>query len=97
MIDIFSLGYGTKEALLLERKVISVACTSDQMTNLESICHSTVEEDINLRRWAGLESGENGVVSTPHNDGSKEMGEEEVEEPLDASANDVLKDLLNSG
>ena len=97
VIDIFSLGYGTKEALLLQRKVISVACTSDQMTDLESLCHSTLEEDINLRRWAGLESRENDGVSIPHNDSNKEMGEEEVEEPLDASADDILKNLQNSG
>ena len=97
VIDIFSLGYGTKEALLLQRKVISVACTSDQMTDLESLCHSTLEEDINLRRWAGLESRENDGVSIPHNDSNKEMGEEEVKEPLDASADDILNNLQNLG
>ncbi|MCO5572911.1 hypothetical protein L7F22_026672, partial [Adiantum nelumboides] len=50
VVDIFSLGYGTKEALLQQRKVISVACTNKQMTELEALCHSTMDEDDDLKR-----------------------------------------------
>ena len=37
VIDIFSLGYGTREALQQQRKVISLACTNEQMTQLEAL------------------------------------------------------------
>ncbi|MCO5591555.1 hypothetical protein L7F22_045542 [Adiantum nelumboides] len=55
VVDIFSLGYGTKEALLQQRKVISVACTNEQMTELEALCHSTIDKDDELERWVALQ------------------------------------------
>ncbi|MCO5610177.1 hypothetical protein L7F22_064413 [Adiantum nelumboides] len=84
VVDIFSLGYGTKEALLQQRKVISVACTNEQMTELEALCHSTIDEDDELKRWAGL-------VSTPQNDNGKDSENEEIDEPLDAEADAILE------
>lgn len=39
-IDIFSLGYGTKETLQQQTKVLSLACTNKQMTQLEAFCLS---------------------------------------------------------
>ncbi|MCO5610290.1 hypothetical protein L7F22_064526 [Adiantum nelumboides] len=84
VVDIFSLGYGTKEALLQQQKVISVACTNDQMTELEALCHSTIDEDDELKRWAGL-------VSTPQNDNGKDSENEEIDEPLDAEADAILE------
>ncbi|MCO5566848.1 hypothetical protein L7F22_020530 [Adiantum nelumboides] len=90
VVDIFSLGYGTKEALLQQRKVISVACTNEQMTELEALCHSTIDEDDELKRWAGL-------VSTPQNDNGKDSENEEIDEPLDAEADAILELLQETG
>ncbi|MCO5563061.1 hypothetical protein L7F22_016697 [Adiantum nelumboides] len=90
VVDIFSLGYGTKEALLQQRKVISVACTNEQMTELEALCHSTIDEDDELKRWAG-------VVSTPQNDNGKDSENEEIDEPLDAEADAILELLQETG
>ncbi|MCO5603473.1 hypothetical protein L7F22_057623 [Adiantum nelumboides] len=84
VVDIFSLGYGTKEALLQQQKVISIACTNEQMTELEALCHSTTDEDDELKRWAGL-------VSTPQNDNGKDSENEEIDEPLDAEADAILE------
>ncbi|MCO5584734.1 hypothetical protein L7F22_038666 [Adiantum nelumboides] len=90
VVDIFSLGYGTKEALLQQQKVISVACTNEQMTELEALCHSTIDEDDELKRWAGL-------VSTPQNDNGKDSENEEIDEPLDAEADAILEFLQETG
>ncbi|MCO5596940.1 hypothetical protein L7F22_051011 [Adiantum nelumboides] len=90
VVDIFSLGYGTKETLLQQRKVISVACTNEQMTELEALCHSTIDEDDELKRWAGL-------VSTPQNDNGKDSENEEIDEPLDAEADAILELLQETG
>ncbi|MCO5581977.1 hypothetical protein L7F22_035866 [Adiantum nelumboides] len=90
VVDIFSLGYGTKEALLQQRKVISVACTNEQMTELEALCHSIIDEDDELKRWAGL-------VSTPQNDNGKDSENEEIDEPLDAEADAILELLQETG
>ncbi|MCO5588735.1 hypothetical protein L7F22_042694 [Adiantum nelumboides] len=90
VVDIFSLGYGTKEALLQQRKVISVACTNEQTTELEALCHSTIDEDDELKRWAGL-------VSTPQNDNGKDSENEEIDEPLDAEADAILELLQETG
>ncbi|MCO5552122.1 hypothetical protein L7F22_005632 [Adiantum nelumboides] len=90
VVDIFSLGYGTKEALLQQRKVISVACTNEQMTELEALCHSTIDEDDELKRWAVL-------VSTPQNDNGKDSENEEIDEPLDAEADAILELLQEIG
>ncbi|MCO5569944.1 hypothetical protein L7F22_023658 [Adiantum nelumboides] len=90
VMDIFSLGYGTKEALLQQRKVISVAYTNEQMTELEALCHSTIDEDDELKRWAGL-------VSTPQNDNGKDSENEEIDEPLDVEADAILELLQETG
>ncbi|MCO5614410.1 hypothetical protein L7F22_068691 [Adiantum nelumboides] len=90
VVDIFSLGYGTKEALLQQRTVISVACTNEQMTELEALCHSTIDEDDELKRWASL-------VSTPQNDNGKDSENEEIDEPLDAEADAILELLQETG
>ncbi|MCO5572317.1 hypothetical protein L7F22_026070 [Adiantum nelumboides] len=84
VVDIFSLGYKTKEALLQQQKVISIACTNEQMTELEALCHSTMDEDDELKRWASL-------VSTPQNDNGKDSENEEIDELLDVEANAILK------
>lgn len=97
VIDIFSLGYGTREALQQQRKVLSVACTNDQLMDLEALCHSTVDEDVELRRWAGLETKEKIDASAPHDDNGTESKEEEIIEPLDASADAILESLLITG
>ncbi|MCO5581795.1 hypothetical protein L7F22_035684 [Adiantum nelumboides] len=90
VVDIFSLGYGTKEALLQQQKVISIACTNEQMTELEALCHSTIDEDDELKRWAGL-------VSTPQNDNGKDSKNEEIDEPLNAEADAILELLQETG
>ncbi|MCO5604239.1 hypothetical protein L7F22_058402 [Adiantum nelumboides] len=83
-VDIFSLGYETKEALLQQGKVISIACTNEQMTELEALCHSTMDEHDELESLAGL-------VSTPQNDNDKDSDNEEIDEPLDAEAYAILE------
>ncbi|MCO5610673.1 hypothetical protein L7F22_064914, partial [Adiantum nelumboides] len=84
VVDIFSLGYRTKEALLQQRKVISIACTIEQMIELEALFHSTIDEDDELKRWACL-------VSTPQNDNDKDLGNEEIDEPLDDEVDAILE------
>ena len=46
---------GPKEALQQQRKVISIACSNDQILQLETICMATIEEDDALRKWARLD------------------------------------------
>ncbi|MCO5587894.1 hypothetical protein L7F22_041846, partial [Adiantum nelumboides] len=83
VVEMFSLG--TKEALLQQQKVISVACTNEQMTELKALCHSTMDENDELKRWVGL-------VSTPQNDNGSSKNEE-VDEPLDVEADAILEHL----
>ncbi|MCO5564178.1 hypothetical protein L7F22_017835 [Adiantum nelumboides] len=56
------------------------------MTELEALCHSTIDEDDELKRWAGL-------VSTSQNDNGKDSENEEIDEPLDAEA-DAIPEFL---
>ena len=65
------MGYGTIEALQQQCKVVSIVCTNEQMTKLEAKCHSTVNEDVELRRWVGLDIKHEGNVCTPHKDDGK--------------------------
>lgn len=67
------------------------------MKQLEALCHSTVDEDIELRRWAGLDVKENVNASTSHNDNGKEREEEEIVEPLEESADALLESLQETG
>ncbi|MCO5598289.1 hypothetical protein L7F22_052381 [Adiantum nelumboides] len=90
VVDIFSLCNGTKDALLQQRKVISVSCTNEQMTELEALCHFTMNEDDKLKRWVGL-------VSTPQNDNDKDSENQEIDEPLDAKADALLELLQETG
>ncbi|MCO5553773.1 hypothetical protein L7F22_007299 [Adiantum nelumboides] len=90
VVDIVSIGYETKEALLQQGKVISVACTNEHMTELEALCHSTIDEDDDLKRWVGL-------VSTPQNDNGKDSENEEIDELLDALADAILELLQEIG
>ncbi|MCO5587865.1 hypothetical protein L7F22_041817 [Adiantum nelumboides] len=60
------------------------------MTELEALCHSTIDEDDELKRWAGL-------VSTPQNDNGKDSKNEEIDEPLDAEADAILELLQETG
>ena len=73
VVDIFSMGYGTTEALQQQQKAISLVYTNEQMTELEALCHSTVKEDVELRRWAGLDTEHEGNVPTPHKEDGKTL------------------------
>ena len=97
VLDIFSMGYGTTEALQQKRKVLSLACTNEQMTKLEALGHSIVDEDVELQRWVGLDVKDQVNTSSPHNDDGKTMEEEEFIEPLDETANALLSQLLGTG
>ena len=45
VLDVFSLGYGIRETLQQQQKVISIACSNDQILQLETICMAAIEED----------------------------------------------------
>lgn len=97
VIDVFSLGYGTREALQQQRRVISLACTNEQMTQLEALCNATVDEDVELRKWAGLDAKDKVNVSSAQENNGEEIEEEEFIEPLDASADAILESLQETG
>ena len=67
------------------------------MTELEALCHSTVNEDVELRRWAGLDIKHEGNVPIPHKEDGKTLEEKEVVELLDESVNAFLHHLVNTG
>ena len=96
-VDIFSMGYGTTEALQQQRKDVSLVCTNEKMIELEALCHSTVNEDVELRRWEGLDIKHEGNVPTPHKEHGKTLEEKEVVEPLDESVDALLHHLVNIG
>ena len=91
------MGYGTKEALQQQRKVVSLIYTNDKMIQLEALCHSTINEDVEPRRWAGLDIKHEGNVPTPHKEDGKTLEQKEVVEPLDESSNALLHHLVNTG
>ena len=66
------------------------------MIELKALCHSTVNEDVELRRWAGLDIKHEGNVPTPRKDDGKTLREEEVVEPLNASPDALLHHLVNT-
>ena len=67
------------------------------MTELEALCHSIVNEDVELRRWVGLDIKHEGNVPTPHKEDGKTLEEKEVVEPLDESLDALLHHLVNIG
>ena len=67
------------------------------MTELEALCHSTLNEDVELRRWAGLDIEHESNVPSPHKEDGKTLEQKEVEEPLDESFNALLHHLVNTG
>ncbi|MCO5594180.1 hypothetical protein L7F22_048204, partial [Adiantum nelumboides] len=60
------------------------------MTEVEALCHSTMDEDDELKRWAGL-------VSTPQNDNGKDSENQEIDDPLDTEADALLELLQKTG
>ena len=94
VLDVFSLGYGTREALQQQRKVISIACSNDQILQLETICMATIEEDDALQKWAKLDGNEKEDASTSNADDEEKYGDDD---DLDANANDFLQDLKRKG
>ncbi|MCO5550217.1 hypothetical protein L7F22_003699 [Adiantum nelumboides] len=84
VVDIFSLGYGTKEVLLQQRKVILVACTNEQMIDLEALCHSTIDEVMSLKGghvWSLLHKMIMAKTQRMNN----------IDEPLDAETDAILE------
>ena len=63
------------------------------MTELEALCHSTIDEDAKLRRWASLDAKEKVNVSTLEKDNGKELEEDKIIESLDASVDAILEML----
>ena len=94
VLDVFSLGYGTREALQQQRKVISIACSNDQILQLETICMATIEEDDDLQKWAKLDGNEKEDASTSNADDEEKYGDDD---DLDANADDFLQDLKRKG
>ena len=67
------------------------------MTELEALCHSTINEDMELRRWAGLDIKHEGNVPTPHKEDGKILEEKEFVEPLYEFVDAFLHHLVSTG
>ena len=74
-----------------------MVCTNEKMKELEALCHSTINKDMELKRWVGLDIKHEGNVYNPHKDDGKNFEEEEVVEPLDEFADALLHHLVNTG
>lgn len=94
VVDMFSLGYATKEALQQQRKVITVSCTSEQTLQLQNTCIETVEADPILKRWAGIDMQPSAEASNV-----VDVGEDadDEDDDLEANADALLQSIVRPG
>ena len=67
------------------------------MIELEALCHPTINEDVEFRRWTGLDIQHEGNVPTPHKEDGKTLEAKEVVKPLYESVDALLHHLVNTG
>lgn len=96
VVDILTLGFGAKEALLLQRKVISVVCTNEQSVKVEEDCLAAVGTSLVLKKWAGLVPESKEVIVTDEENEDMD-GEGDDSDLMLEDVGSFLKGLSKSG